>query len=88
MQALPATGGAPGRRNMIGFRLHVNHGGGHCHFGVYAGSVPEGNEPAHTTYGFCGVMSMQQQEYAAFTRALRESGSIHFEEIATTVAAP
>lgn len=70
---------------MIGLRLHVNHGGGHCHFGVYMGEVPEGNLPSHTTYGFCGLLSMQQAEYAAFTQALRNSDTIHFEEITSTV---
>ena len=70
---------------MIGFRLHVNRAGGHCHFGVYCGDVPEGSDPAHTTYGFCGVMSMQAEEYRAFSHALCTSNAIHFEEITTEV---
>lgn len=65
---------------MIGIRVHVNHAGGHCHFGVYVGNVPEGNDPATTTYGFCGLLSMQNDEYRAFVEALCTSNALHFEE--------
>lgn len=68
---------------MIGFRLHVNNGGGHVHFGVYCGEVPPGHVPSLTTYGFCGILSMRTDEYQAFVQALCTSNAIHFEEIVT-----
>jgi hypothetical protein len=64
----------PGEEVMIGIRVHVNRGGNHVHFGVYAGEV-------NRTYGFCGLLTMRTEEYASFRDALENGNSLRFEEV-------
>lgn len=59
---------------MIGLRVHLNQADSHVHFGVYAGQ-------ANYTYGFCGLLRMRTEEYAAFREALENAKNLRFAEV-------